>query len=56
MTRRYCKDRDLMGREADDLITIFNSLNEEDIWQYRYPSDSDLSEVESGVSILETLR
>ena len=45
MTRRYRKDHDLMGREADDLITIFNSLNEEDIWQYRYPSDSDLHEV-----------
>jgi len=42
MTRRYRKDHDLMGKEADDLITIFNNLKEEDIFQYRYPSDFDL--------------
>ena len=37
MTRRYRKDHDLMGFEADDLLSIFDNLNEEDIWQYRYP-------------------
>lgn len=37
MTRRYRKDHDLMGIEADDLLNIFDNLNEEDIWQYRYP-------------------
>ena len=42
MTRRYRKDHDLMGFEADDLLSIFNTLGEEDICQYRYPSDSDL--------------
>ena len=42
MTRRYRKDHDLMGYEADDLINAFNTLSEEDICQYRYPSDSDL--------------
>ena len=43
MTRRYRKDHDLMGYEADDLLTIFDTLKEEDIWQYRYPDDSDLN-------------
>jgi N-acetyl sugar amidotransferase len=42
MTRRYRKDHDLMGCEADDLLSTFDVLKEEDIWQYRYPSDSDL--------------
>ena len=42
MTRRYRKDHDLMGYEADDLLSIFDTLKEEDIWQYRYPDDSDL--------------
>jgi len=45
MTRRYRKDHDLMGYEADDLLSIFNTLTEEDVWQYRYPDDRDLSEV-----------
>jgi hypothetical protein len=42
MTRRYRKDHDLMGHEADDLLSIFDTLKEEDIWQYRYPDDHDL--------------
>lgn len=45
MTRRYRKDHDLMGYEADDLLSTFDILKEEDIWQYRYPSDSDLNSV-----------
>lgn len=45
MTRRYRKDHDLMGFEADDLLNIFNHLSEDDIWQYRYPDDADLDEV-----------
>ena len=45
MTRRYRKDHDLMGMEADDLPTIFDTLGEEDIWQYRYPDDAELSAV-----------
>lgn len=45
MTRRYRKDHDLMGKEADDLLSIFDTLNEDDIWQYRYPSDSELGQV-----------
>ena len=45
MTRRYRKDHDLMGYEADDLLSIFDTLKEEDIWQYRYPDDHDLNAV-----------
>jgi N-acetyl sugar amidotransferase len=45
MTRRYRKDHDLMGYEADDLLSIFDSLKEEDIWQYRYPDDGDIKDI-----------
>jgi N-acetyl sugar amidotransferase len=45
MTRRYRKDNDLMGYEADDLLSIFDTLTENDIWQYRYPLDHDLERV-----------
>jgi N-acetyl sugar amidotransferase len=45
MTRRYRKDHDLMGYEADDLLSIFDTLKESDIWQYRYPDDRELDEV-----------
>lgn len=45
MTRRYRKDHDLMGKEADDLLSIFDTLSEDDIWQYRYPDDADLTSV-----------
>jgi N-acetyl sugar amidotransferase len=45
MTRRYRKDHDLMGNEADDLMSIFDTLKESDIWQYRYPDDRDLHRV-----------
>lgn len=45
MTRRYRKDHDLMGYEADDLISTFDTLREEDVWQYRYPDDHRLNAV-----------
>jgi N-acetyl sugar amidotransferase len=45
MTRRYRKDHDLMGLEADDLLTTFDTLREDDIWQYRYPDDVQLKSV-----------
>jgi N-acetyl sugar amidotransferase len=45
MTRRYRKDHDLMGYEADDLLSLFDTLREEDIWQYRYPDDYDLNAI-----------
>ncbi len=43
MSRRYRKDHDLMGFEADDLLSIFNELSEDDIWQYRYPEDASIN-------------
>jgi N-acetyl sugar amidotransferase len=45
MTRRYRKDHDLMGFEADDLLSHFDMLTEEDIWQYRYPAEASLEKV-----------
>lgn len=45
MSRRYRKDHDLMGCEADDLLSIFDTLREDDIWQYRYPEDAELNAV-----------
>lgn len=45
MTRRYRKDHDLGGIEADDLLSVFDTLTERDIWQYRYPDDRDLSAI-----------
>ena len=45
MTRRYRHDHDLFGYEADDLITTFNTLNESDIWQFRYPDDHKINEI-----------
>ncbi|MGQ3076562.1 MULTISPECIES: N-acetyl sugar amidotransferase [Rhizobium/Agrobacterium group] len=45
MSRRYRKDHDLMGYEADDLLSPFDTLTEGDVWQYRYPDDASLAEV-----------
>jgi N-acetyl sugar amidotransferase len=45
MTRRYRRDHDLLGREADDLLSVFDTLSEGDIWQYRYPDDDVLDSI-----------
>jgi N-acetyl sugar amidotransferase len=45
MTRRHRRDHDLLGREADELLSIFDTLSEGDIWQYRYPDDDLLNSV-----------
>ena len=45
MTRRYRKDHDLMGFEADDLINTFDIITEKDIWQLRYPEDSEIERI-----------
>lgn len=45
MTRRYRKDHDLMGREGHDLVSLFDTMPEEDMWQYRYPDDRALDQV-----------
>lgn len=45
MTRKYRKDHDLMGYEAEDLVDIFDHLKEEDLLQYYYPTDIELERV-----------
>ena len=40
MTRRYRKDHDLMGVEADDIPTIFDSISADELWQFRYPKSA----------------
>lgn len=44
MTRRYRKDHDLMGFEAEDLLQN-SDLRENDIIQYVYPHDKELEKV-----------
>jgi len=45
MTRKYRKEHDLMGYEAEDLIDAFDNINEQDVVQYRYPDDKELEQV-----------
>lgn len=45
MSRRYRKNHDLMGIEADDLLDNFDTLKESDIFQYRYPEDSLIEKI-----------
>lgn len=45
MTRRYRTDHDLLGHDPDSLLSIFDTLTEGDVWQYRYPADSELDTV-----------
>lgn len=45
MTRRYRTDHDILGTEADELPTLFDTLGERHIWQYRYPEDSRLEAI-----------
>tara|TARA_B100001559_G_C16498758_1_gene622205 strand:- start:2182 stop:3414 length:1233 start_codon:yes stop_codon:yes gene_type:complete len=45
MTRRYRKDHDLMGYEAEDLLSVDDVLTEEDVWQYKYPDDFTLNQI-----------
>ena len=43
MTRRYRKNHDLMGVEAENLIETSDNLKESDIFQYFYPDDYELN-------------
>ena len=45
MTRRYRTDHDLMGHDPEALLSIFDTLTEDDVWQYHYPADADLHTV-----------
>jgi N-acetyl sugar amidotransferase len=45
MTRKYRKEHDLMGLEAEDLICEFDGISEKDIVQYRYPDSREIEQV-----------
>lgn len=46
MTRKYRKEHDLMGFEAEDLIEDeFDNINESDIFPFLYPDDKEIERV-----------
>ena len=45
MSRRYRKDHDLFGYDADNFISDFDDLDEEDMLNYRYPAFSDIESI-----------
>lgn len=45
MTRRYRMDHDLLGVEEPALASLFGTLREEDLGQYRYPEDIQLDAI-----------
>ncbi|MDP2849952.1 MAG: N-acetyl sugar amidotransferase [Sulfuricurvum sp.] len=45
MTRRYRKEHDLMGYEAEDLLTLDPDLTQNDLIQYVYPHDKEIEKV-----------
>lgn len=44
MTRKYRKDHDLMGLEAEDLVGI-NGITDSDVAPFKYPHDKEIEEV-----------
>lgn len=45
MTRKYRKEHDLMGKEAEDLIRFEDGLSESDMVPFLYPTDRQLAAV-----------
>jgi N-acetyl sugar amidotransferase len=45
MTRKYRKEHDLMGIEAEDLVRMDNNLTSEDLEQFLYPHDKEIETV-----------
>lgn len=45
MTRKYRKEHDLMGLEAEDLIDPFDGIDEQDVRPYQYPHDVEIERV-----------
>jgi len=45
MTRKYRKDHDLMGLEAEDLLAQSDELSVPDLQAYYYPHDKEISKV-----------
>lgn len=45
MTRKYRKEHDLMGFEAEDLIDDFDNVTENDVMPFLYPDNKELEQV-----------
>lgn len=45
MSRKYRKEHDLMGYEAEDLISDFDGVTMEDINPFKYPHDEEIAAV-----------
>lgn len=45
MTRKYRKEHDLMGYEAEDLINDFDNITEKDIATFQYPGNREIEQV-----------
>jgi hypothetical protein len=45
MTRKYRKEHDLMGYEAEDLVNEFDNISINDIKQFKYPDDKEIERV-----------
>ncbi|MEK6938036.1 MAG: N-acetyl sugar amidotransferase [Nanoarchaeota archaeon] len=45
MTRKYRKEHDLMGYEAEDFIDETMGIHEEDVQSYVYPNDKEIEKV-----------
>ena len=45
MSRKYRKDHDCMGIEAEDLVEEFDNLSSKDIAPFKYPSNRDIERV-----------
>lgn len=46
MTRKYRKEHDLMGFEAEDLVNMeFDGVGEQDLFQFNYPDDKELERI-----------
>lgn len=45
MTRKYRKEHDLMGYEAEDLVDSFDHVTEEDVRPFIYPDDRELESI-----------
>jgi len=45
MTRKYRKEHDLMGYEAEDLVDDFDCVTENDVMPFLYPDNTELEQV-----------
>jgi len=45
MTRKYRKEHDLMGYEAEDLVNDFDGISELDVVPFRYPDNREIERV-----------